>query len=63
VQRVSGVAEELPLLVQRLESLKTLHEESAGFMNELRILLDLHAKIAAQLANNQTLLEKSEKTF
>lgn len=39
---VSGAIDELPNLVDRMESLKILHEESAGFLVNMNNLVKMH---------------------
>jgi hypothetical protein len=56
MHKVHGVADELPVIVKRLETLKSIHEESAGFLLELTGLVNLHGKVSTQLTKNENLL-------
>ena len=60
---MEGVVGELPLLVDRLESLRFLHEESAGFMQQLNTLSDTHTQILSLMNGNQKELDKVQMNF
>ncbi|KRX09826.1 hypothetical protein PPERSA_02698 [Pseudocohnilembus persalinus] len=63
VNNIQGISDELPLLVDRLESLRFVHEESAGFMLNLSSLSELHNKVISQLGTNDQLLNKLQGNF
>ena len=52
MQKVQGISDELPTIVNRFEGLKSLHEESAGIMMQLKSLVIVHDKIFEQLNIN-----------
>eukprot|EP01016_Furgasonia_blochmanni_P026708 TRINITY_DN282_c0_g1_i8.p1 TRINITY_DN282_c0_g1~~TRINITY_DN282_c0_g1_i8.p1 ORF type:complete len:437 (-),score=163.31 TRINITY_DN282_c0_g1_i8:38-1261(-) len=61
--QVKGVLDEIPNLVDRFESLRIIHEESASLTTRLDSLKDNNAQLSEILRDNNSLLKKVEENF
>ena len=57
-KKIQPIGEELPGVIDRLECLKLIHEESALINDKFRVLRDLEAKLAVKLKENHEELNK-----
>jgi len=55
---VENTVEQFPQIVGRLESLQTIHEESAKIANKVSTLTENQAAVLRNLEENQELLKK-----
>eukprot|EP00050_Salpingoeca_kvevrii_P018940 m.80297 g.80297 ORF g.80297 m.80297 type:complete len:172 (+) comp8203_c0_seq1:755-1270(+) len=62
-RRWDGVAASVPTLVERLKSLRTLHEQGADFSKTLTHLESVQQQIASQLSAQSTALSNVEESF
>ena len=57
-QGVEKTVEQLPFLLGRLKSLKTVHEEDAKIINKIRSLKESQSGVLKSIKENSTVLQK-----
>lgn len=63
LEKTEGTIEEIPIIVERLENLKELHEESAGLALNLSTLKNSQQFMRAILDENSDVLKQLETNF
>jgi len=61
--KVQNVHEELPTIIERLECLRLIHEESAYLVDKIHGLKEMQTTILTNLGDNHKLLQKVDENF